>query len=155
GPITAGILTDPGIHMQYYGNLAFRRHRFFQEVFACRAQPAELSAKPVPMGAGQYTSPWPFASIAGADNGGRVDFHDTSSAICANCHSTSNHRAPLFGNFDMNGQYQTSIQVHVPVAGLPVAQMSDWLPMGEGTAWKFGVSVADIGALGAAMAADP
>jgi len=155
GPITAGILTDPGIHFQYYGNMAFRRHRFIQEVFVCRAQPAELSAKPVPMGAGQYTSPWPFESIAGTDNGGTIDFHDTSSAICANCHSTSNHRAPLLANFDQNGQYQTSIQVHVPTSGLPLAKMSDWLPSGEPTAWRFGVPAADIGALGAAMAADP
>jgi len=158
GPITAGILTDAGIHFQYYGNMAFRRNRFFQEVFVCRAQPAELSATPVPMGAGEYTSPWPFESFAGIDNGGRIDFHDVSSSICGNCHSTSNHRAPLFANFDMNGQYQSTIQVHVPVANLPIAQMSDWLPQTptpEPTAWKFGVPAADIGALGAAMAADP
>src|SRR5262249_50860664 len=78
GPITAGILADPGIHAQYYGNLAFRRVRFFQETFVCRKQPAELSAMPKPIGMnGQsYTSPWDFTSIAGADNGGRVDFHD-------------------------------------------------------------------------------
>jgi hypothetical protein len=155
GPITAGVLTDPGIHFQYYGNMAFRRNRFFQEVFVCRAQPAELSATPVKMGAGQYTSPWPFESIAGKDNGGQIDFHDTSSAICANCHSTSNHRAPLFANFDQNGKYQTTIQVHIPITGVPLAQMSDWLPTGEGTAWKYMVPVADIGALGQAMAADP
>jgi hypothetical protein len=157
GPITAGVLTDPGVHAQYFGNLAFRRNRFFQEVFVCRKQPAELSSMPKPMGAGSYTSPWPFESIAGADNGGRVDFHDTSSAICANCHSTANHRAPLFANFDENGKYQTTIQVHVPVAGTPLAQMSDWLPQTptpEPTAWKFGVPAKDIGELGAAMAKD-
>jgi hypothetical protein len=154
GPITAGILTDAGIQFQYYSNLAMRRNRFFQEVFACAAQPAELTAHPVPKGAGSYTSPWPFESIAGMDNGGRVDFHDTSSVVCANCHSTSNHRAPLFANFDANGAYQTTIQVHIPITGTPLAQMSDWLPMGEGTAWKFGVPAADIGELGKAMAND-
>jgi hypothetical protein len=157
-PVVAGILTDPGALAQYYGNMAFRRNRFYQEVFVCQAQPAELSATPIPMGAGDYTSPWPFESIAGTDNGGTINFHDTSSAICANCHSTSNHRAPLWGNFDANGQYQSTIQVHVPVAMLPFAQMSDWLPQTptpEPTAWKFGVPAPDLGAMGAAMAADP
>lgn len=154
GPITAGVLTDPGAQSQYFGNLAFRRNRFYQETFACRKQPAELSATPIPMGAGSYTSPWPFQSIAGTDNGGRIDFHDVSSAICANCHSTANHRAPLFANYDADGRYQATIQVEVPVAGLPLAVMTDWLPAGEGTAWKIGVPAADIGQLGAAMAAD-
>lgn len=154
GPITAGVLTDPGVQAQYYGNLAFRRHRFFQETFACRKQPAELGPNPVPMGAGSYTSPWPFESIAGADNGGRVDFHDVTSAICANCHSTANHRSPLFANFDENGKYQQTIQVQVPIMGTPTALMSDWLPPGEGTAWKFGAPAADLAEFGAAMAAD-
>jgi hypothetical protein len=157
GPITAGVLTDPGVQAQYFGNLAFRRHRFFQETFACRKQPAELSPTPKPMGAGSYTSPWPFESIAGTDNGGRIDFHDTTSAICANCHTTANHRSPLFANYDENGKYQTSIQVHVPTAGTPVAVISDWLPQTptpEPTAWKFNVPVKDIGELGAAMAKD-
>jgi hypothetical protein len=105
GPIVAGVLTDPGIHAQYFGNLAFRRHRFFQETFVCRKQPAELSPNPKPMGAGSYTSPWPFDSFAGTDNGGRIDFHDTTSAICANCHTTANHRSPLLANYDDNGRW--------------------------------------------------
>src|SRR6185436_5906092 len=115
GPITSGVLTDPGVHFQFFGNLAFRRHRFFQETFVCRKQPAELSSMPIPMGAGSYTSPWPFNSISGTDNGGRIDFHDTTSAICANCHSTANHRSPLFANFDENGAFQPTIQVMVPI----------------------------------------
>jgi len=150
----AGVLSDPGVHAQYFGNMAFRRNRFFQEVFVCRKQPAELSSMPKPMGAGSYTSPWPFESISGTDNGGRVDFHDTSSAICANCHSTSNHRSPLFANYDENGKFQSTIQVHVPISGTPLAEMSDWLPPGEATAWKLGVPAADIAELGAAMAKD-
>lgn len=151
----AGILGDPGMNAQYHGNMAFRRNRFVQETFACRKQPSELSATPKPMGAGSYTSPWPFESIAGAGNGGRIDFHDVSSAICANCHSTANHRSPLFAYYDENGKYQTTFQVAVPVAGTPVAVMDDWLPPGEGLAWKFGVPVTDITGLGAAMAKDP
>ncbi|MFT3773244.1 MAG: DUF1549 domain-containing protein [Minicystis sp.] len=159
GPVTAGVLTDPGVHAQYFGNLAFRRNRFFQETFACRKQPAELGGMPKPVGnnGNTYTAPWPFESIAGTDNGGRVDFHDVSSAVCANCHATANHRAPLFANYDANGKYQTSIQVQVPVAGTPTAVMADWLPQTptpEPTAWKFGVPAADIGQLGAAMAKD-
>jgi hypothetical protein len=154
GPITAGVLTDPGVHAQYFGNLAMRRNRFFQETFVCKKQPAEVTAHPIPKGNGSYTSPWPFDSISGTDNGGRIDFHDVSSAICANCHSSSNHRAPLFANYDEKGQYQTSIQVHVPIAGTPLAVLTDWLPPGEKTAWKFGVPADDIGQMGAAMAAD-
>lgn len=160
GPVTAGILADPGLQAQYYGNLAFRRVRFFQETFACRKQPAELSAMPTPIGtSGQsYTSPWKFESIAGTDNGGRVDFHDVSSAICANCHGTSNHRAPLLANFDEAGKYQPTIQVQTPIAGLPFSVMEDWLPQTgtppEGPAWKLGVPTKDLAELGAAMAAD-
>lgn len=159
GPITAGILADPGLQSQYYGNLSFRRVRFFQETFACRKQPAELAAMPKPIGMnGQsYTSPWDFNSIAGTDNGGRIDFHDVSSAICANCHTSSNHRAPLFANFDEMGKYQPTIQVQVPVTGLPFAVMADWLPQSgtpEVPAWKYKVPTKDLTELGAAMAAD-
>lgn len=155
--VAAGVLTDPGVHAQYYGNLAFRRNRFFQETFACRKQPSELSPTPKMIGNASYTAPWPFESIAGTDNGGSIDFHDVSSAVCANCHATANHRSPLFANFDANGKYQTTIQVAVPVAGAPLAVMSDWLPQTptpEPTAWKFGVPAADIGALGVAMSKD-
>lgn len=151
---TAGVLTNPGLLAHYYGNLAFRRVRFYQEAFACRKQPAELTDTPTPMGAGDYTSPWPFGSIAGASNGGTVDFLDTSSAICANCHATSNHRAPLWAFFDANGQQQASIQVNTPTPGNPTSVMSDWLPSGEGTAYKFGKPAADLLAMGALMAQD-
>ncbi len=160
GPVTAGLLADPGIQSQYYGNLAFRIVRFFQETFACRKMPAEFSAMPTPIGtSGQsYTSPWDFKSISGTDNGGRIDFHDITSAICANCHGSMNHRAPLLAYFDEAGKYQPTIQVQVPVAMLPFAKMTDWLPQTgtppEGPAWKVGVPTKDLAELGAAMAAD-
>jgi hypothetical protein len=37
----------------------------------------------------------------------------------------------------------------------PLAQMSDWLPSTETTAWRYQKPAADIPALGAQMAADP
>lgn len=160
-PQHAGILTNPAVHAHYYGNLAFRRVRFFQEVFACRKQPAELSANPEDLGNGvQYSSPWPFKSISAPDNGGgRINFLDATSAVCANCHSTSNHRAPLFANFDENGQYQPNIAVRIPVEGVPFAVITDWLPPGEKPAYKFNYKpdafpITDLPSLGRAMAAD-
>jgi hypothetical protein len=102
-----------------------------------------------------YASPWPMSSIAGECNGGRVNFHEYNSAVvCANCHSTWNHRAPLFGNFDTLGEYMATPQVLVPIDNSPFAVMGDWLPPGEGMAWKDGVPVASLAELGAAMAAD-
>lgn len=162
GPETAGVLTDPGAQAQYFGNLAFRRVRFYQETFVCRKQPAEFSDNPQPMGAGSYTSPWPFESIGATVNGGRIDFQDVSSAICANCHTTSNHRAPLMAVFDANGQYQapqgtgqsTTYTVLIPVTGSPQAMLSDFLPAGETTAWKFGYPVSNLKEMGQAMAQD-
>ena len=80
-------------------------------------------------GAAPYTGVWPFNSIASPTNGGgRVNFQDTSAVICANCHTTINHIAPLFAYYDMNGQYQTQIAVPTPLDGAPPAQMSDYLP---------------------------
>lgn len=175
GPVTAGILTDPGVHAQYYGNLAFRRHRFIQEVFVCHKLPAELTKNTVAKGAGTYTSPWPFESIAGPGNGGRIDFLDTSSVICANCHSSANHRSPLFAQFDENGKYQPlgpngEYSVQIPLDGLPLSKFSDWLPEGEMTAWRdthmpscmeyqnglfCGKTAKDLAELGALMVQDP
>jgi hypothetical protein len=165
GPVgaeTAGLLTDPGIHAHYFGNFAFRRNRFFQETFACRKQPAELSATPVPMGNGTYTAPWAFDSIAGTSNGGRVDFLDVSSAICANCHATANHRAPLFATYDAFGAYQAPVgvgpdaeyAVMVPITDTPFAKFSDFLPPGQTTAWKFDQPAATLVEMGARMADD-
>lgn len=163
GPVTAGLLTDRGLHAQYYSAFAFRRNRFVQEVFACRSQPSEYVDMPVPKGAGFYSAPWPFESIAGAANGGRVDFLDATSSICANCHATSNHRSPLFAVFNEFGAYvaptgtgqDTTFAVTIPVDGAPFAKLSDFLPAGETTAWKFGQPAADLAELGQHMAKDP
>jgi hypothetical protein len=166
GIAPVGILTDPGIMGLYYGNLAFRRNRFFHEMFMCRNANAAGGAEPTtdpstegPCGAAapsNYTSPWPMSSIAGECNGGRVDFHEwNTTVVCANCHATWNHRAPLWGYFDNKGAYQATFQVRVPVEGAPMAELSDWLPSGEGFAWKHGMPVASLSELGQVMASDP
>lgn len=162
GVTPVGVLTDPGLHAHYYGSLALRRNRFFQEVFACHKQPAEYSATPEPKGSGSYTSPWPFDSIAGEANGGRIDFLDVSSSICANCHSTSNHRSPLFAVFDANGQYVAPVgtgpdmefAVTIPIDTVPFAKLSDFFPAGQSTAWKYNQPAATLAELGQAMADD-
>ncbi|HVV88453.1 MAG TPA: hypothetical protein VHE35_35665 [Kofleriaceae bacterium] len=152
----AGVLTNPGVMSHYYSNLAFRRVRWVQETFDCTAFPAEIGAPEQDLGAAEpYTSPWPFDSIAGTANGGTINFLDTSAVVCAKCHSTINHIAPLFGNFDEQGQMKASIQVHTPNDGAPLAVASDWLPPGQTTAWRFGVPAPDLPALGQALAADP
>lgn len=153
-PTAAGVLSNPAVMAQFTSNMAFRRVRWVQETFACTAFPAELTGAQ-PEGAPAFLSPWPMESIAGTANGGTVDFHDQSAVICANCHTTMNHLAPLFANFDDNGQLQGTIQVKTPLPGNPLALRSDWLPGAEPTAWRFGAPAADLPALGAAMAADP
>jgi hypothetical protein len=152
--MTAGILTDPGLMAQYTSNMAFRRVRFVQETFACSKFPAEVQLPGKSMGAGLYTSPWDFQSIAGG-TGAKIDFHDTSAVICANCHTTMNHLAPLFANFDSKGQLTAAIAVQTPVTPPVTTVLGDWLPSGQGTAWRNGVAVSDLPALGAAMAKDP
>lgn len=156
GP-TVGILTDPGLQGQYFANMAFRRARFVQETFVCSKFPAEYAATPTPMGAGTYTGTQPFTSITGKQNkaDAKIDFQDTKATICANCHSTLNHIAFLFANYDQNGALRDSPQVKVPVPGEPAAQRIDFLPDGESFAWRLGKPVTDIASLGQAIAADP
>lgn len=156
GAPTAGVLTDPGIQSQYFEHMAFRRVRFVQETFVCSPFPAEYSTSPVPMGQSIYTSPWSFDSITGGPTA-PINFQDTSAVICANCHTTSNHIAPLFAYFDDNGKYfPGQIQVQTPVTPAVTSQLSDWLPVGEQTfAWRDGTPVTDIPSLAQAMAADP
>jgi len=156
GAPTAGVLTDPGLMSQYYANMSFRRIRFIQETFVCSKFPAEFSATPQIMGSGAYTSPWPFTSITGGSTA-KINFQDTSAVICANCHTTENHMAPLFGHFDANGQYNaTKFEVQVPSTGNPTATLADWLPAGEQFYWRFGgTPVADIPSLAKQIAADP
>jgi hypothetical protein len=154
----AGILTNPGVQSHYFSNFGFRRTRFIQETFVCTKFPAETATSGTDVGgAAPYTGVWPFTSIAGTDNGGRINFHDTSAVICANCHSTLNHLTPLFAYYDDQGVYQTAISVPTPLEGnpVPLAKMSDYLPAGETTAWRLGVATPDLPALGQAMLADP
>ncbi len=151
-PAEAGILTNPGVMYQFYGSMAFRRVRFVQETFVCTKFPAEYSGTPVRKGAADYISPWPFESIANAP----IDFQDTQSVICANCHTTINHLAPLFGNFDENGAFQNKISVTTPLAPNAVpTELSHWLQPGETTSWRMTSPAADLPALGAAIAKDP
>ncbi len=152
----AGVLGDPGAMKHYFGNFAFRRVKWVQETFDCAKFPIELGGVPVDIGAAsEFTGEWPFQSIAGKNNGGRVDFQDVSAVICANCHITINHIAPLFANYDADGAFQAQIAVPTPLDGAPLAQLSDYLPPGETTAWRFGVPAATLPEFGAAMAADP
>lgn len=153
----AGVLTNPGVMKQFISNFAFRRTRWVQEMFACTMFPAEISSTPTDVGgAAPYTGVWPFNSIASPTNGGgRVNFQDTSAVICANCHSTINHVAPLFAYYDAAGQFQTAMAVPTPLDGAPPAVMTDYLPAGEQTAWRLNKPAADLPALGAQMAADP
>jgi hypothetical protein len=152
----AGILTNPGIMAHYFGNLGFRRSRFVQETFVCTKFPAEIGTPTDVGGAAPYTSTWPFNSIASPTNGsGRINFQDTAAVICANCHGTLNHLTPLFAYYDDQGAYQTAISVPTPLDNAPMAKMTDYLPAGETTAWRFGVPAADLPALGTAIAADP
>jgi hypothetical protein len=158
---TVGLLTHPGMHAQFFGNLAFRRVRWVQETFACTAFPAEISTTATDVGGvSPYTGTFPFTSIAGAMTGaapafGRVNFRDTKSVICANCHSNINHIAPLFAYYDQQGAFSTTMAVPVPEPNEPRAEPTDYLPPGEPLAWRFGAPVTDMASLGAAMAADP
>jgi len=152
----AGVLTNPGVMASFVSNLAFRRVRWVQETFDCLRFPAETGAPVDVGGAVPYTGAWPFTSIASPTNGGgRVNFQDVSSAICAGCHQTLNHIAPLFAYYDTAGLYKPAISVTVPLEGAPLAQLNDWLPPGDTTAWRYQKPAADLPALGAAMAADP
>ncbi len=151
-PAESGVLTDPGVMYQFYGSMAFRRVRWVQEIFVCTKFPAEYSGTPIHKGSADYTSPWPFASVATAP----IDFQDTKSVICANCHTTINHVAPLFANFDENGAYQPKIAVKTPLAPDAVpTELSHWLQPGETTSWRMKTPAADLVALGGAIAKDP
>jgi hypothetical protein len=151
------VLTNPGLMKQFFSNLTMRRGRFVQETFDSLRFPVEISSTPTDVGgAAPYIGVWPFASIASPQNGGgKINFQDVSAAVCANCHQTLNHLVPLFAYYDATGAYKTTIQVPVPITGNPIAQINDWLPPGETTAWRYGKAAADIPALGTVMAADP
>jgi hypothetical protein len=148
----AGVLTNPGSMAQFMSNLAFRRIRWVQEVFVCKPMPAQFAEEPIEIDGKDFTSPYPMESIANAP----INFRDTSAVVCGNCHGNMNHLAPLFGNFDADGNYQDTIQVMTPTAPDPVVtELSHWLVPGEVTEWRFGVPAANLQELGSAMAADP
>ncbi|MEO6953298.1 MAG: hypothetical protein ABI321_15975 [Polyangia bacterium] len=155
GQPAVGVLTDPGVQSAMFSNLGMRRVRWLQETFQCTKFPAEFAANGgVKEGNGLYASPWPFTSVTGGADA-RVNFQDTSGVICANCHTTMNHIAPLFANFDAQGIYQTTIQVVVPIDKNPTAVLGDWLPAGEALSYRFQQPAPTITDLGAKLAADP
>jgi len=156
-----GVLTDPGLQAQLYSSMAFRRVRWVQETFLCRKFPAENGGRREEHPSGTYFSPWEFTSISGlrTDRSARIDFHaDDKGELCANCHSTMNHIAPLLAGFDQNGQFigmkDGAYPVLTPVPGSPPTRRQDFLPDSEPTAWRFGQPTADLQALGQAIAAD-
>lgn len=161
----AGVLTDPGALARNYGLMAFRRVRWIQETFLCKPFPVERSEKKEARSGGTYESPWPFESISGSlvpMNKGRVEFHQpyryyhrAQSDVCANCHSTINHVAPLLGNFDAAGRLQPTVQVQTAAPGEPTTIREDWLPESEQTAWRYGKPAAGLGTVTALIAADP
>ena len=154
-PVHAGVLSNPGVMAHFYANLAFRRTRWVQETFDCTAYPVEVGEPQDVGGAAAYNGVWPWGSIGSPATGGAIDFLDVKSVVCANCHQTLNHRAPLFAHFDAAGMWQDAIAVPLPTDGAPLARMEDWLPAGETTAWRYGIPAADLPSLGAAMASDP
>ena len=154
-PAEAGVLTNRGVQRHFFSNLGFRRVRWLQETFDCTAFPAEISDTPQNVGGpALYTGLWPYEPLAGADNGGRVDFRDVDNINCGNCHLTINHIAPLVGKFDANGTYMAD-GYGVPLPTGEPAEYTDWLITGEGTGWRAGIYAADLPALGQAMANDP
>lgn len=168
----AGVLTNPGFNAQYYSNFAFRRQRLIQEVFACSRLPSEFAASPQIINSAVYSAPWPLKSITSnaapptypatrrviggtVSNQEYVDFNVEQG--CYNCHTTLNHRAPLFTGFDAVG-FMNNIglsMVHSTVTGSPFTLPQDFLPPAETTAWKYQVPATTIQAFGQAMAADP
>ena len=104
---------------KFYSNMAMRRARWIAgDLPLHRASRPSISATPVAMGNGQYVSPCPFTSITGGADPtvAPINFQDTSAVMCANCHTTINHIAPLFAQFDAQGAFQTTIQVEDPGA---------------------------------------
>lgn len=150
----AGVITNPGAMKQFFSNFAFRRVRWVEETFDCAKYPVEISPTPQDVGgAAPYIGVWPFQSISNLSTG-RVNFQDVSAVVCANCHQTINHIAPLFAYYDAMGVYKTTISVPTPLDNAPMAALTDYLPPGEATAWRYQKPAADLPALGAAMSQD-
>lgn len=151
-PVQSGILTNPAVMRQFYGNMAFRRARWVQETFYCSKFPAEVADAPQKMNGKDYTAPWAFESISNAP----IDFRDTQSVVCANCHATLNHVAPLFAHFDEDGMWQDGFAVVTPIAPEPIpSELSHWLPAGETLHWRQGQEMNTMADLGLILADDP
>jgi hypothetical protein len=199
----AGVLTNPGFLAQYYSNFGFRRARMIQEMFACTRYPAELSTTPKQIGPYLYSSPWPEGSVSNASPGQAATFNTSvrprmvrgaagavalnppnTEAVdfkvdCQNCHTSLNHRAPMFAMFDEVGVRDPNniFMVTSTASGSPFAQIQEYLfqcnPSASDTvanpkcasalAWRFetnrfdtgGTSVPDFAGFGRDMAADP
>jgi hypothetical protein len=169
-----------------------------QELFACTRYPAELAGTPQQIGPYLYSSPWPVDSVSGnvpgqqpvfmpvrprrvrinspaANNSEYVDFRTD----CRNCHTTLNHRAPMFGVFDQVGYRDPNnlLMVTSTATGSPFAQIQEYLyqcnptaadadqnPLcAQALAWKFGgqrfnfgsSATPDFQGFGKEMAKDP
>ena len=168
-------------------------------MFACTRYPAELSKTPKQVGPYLYSSPWPLDSVTNAAQGFQANFIDSVrprrvkdgktqpnlkeyvdfKADCQNCHSSLNHRAPLFSVFDQVGFRDNNNLTMVTSTATfsPFAQIQEYLyscnptaadtsanPVCKGVlAWKFegkrfdfgGSSIMDYPGFGAEMANDP
>jgi hypothetical protein len=151
-PFQSGLLTNPAVMRQFYGNMAFRRARWVQETFYCSKFPAEVAAEPEVVDGKDYVSPWPFDRIASSP----INFLDTSSVVCANCHATMNRVAPALAHFDQDGMWTDGFGVMTPIAPEPIpTELSHWLPEGEALAWRQGQPITTVADLGALLAEDP
>ena len=136
----AGVLTNPGVDDALLRQLRVPPRalgpgdvRLHQVPGRDRRRRRRTSAAPSP-----YTGVWPFTSIAGLDDGGRVDFQDVSAVICANCHQTHEpHRAAVRELRRRTASTRPAIAVPTPLDGAPLARLTDYLPAGETTAWRY------------------
>lgn len=150
----AGVLTNPDMNRHFASNMAFRRARWVQETFDCTTFPAEFAATPTKIGTATYTGPVPFDKFPSATTG-KVDFQDTKSVVCANCHTTLNIMAPLFAYFNDMGQYQQTMVAKVPVANTPNVTMADYLADPSLVGWRYNMKAATLPEFGTQMAKDP
>lgn len=134
----------------FYSNFGFRRARLIQELFACTRYPAELSNAPQQLGPYLYSSPWPVNSVSSNSDNHRPIFNDTVrprrvrqgfpaqlgnteyvdfKVDCQNCHSSLNHRAPMFGIFDQTGfrDPKNLLMVTSTATGSPFASIQEYL----------------------------
>jgi hypothetical protein len=150
----AGVLTNQQMIKAYWGPMSFRIGKWVQESFVCNREPSEV-ATPRDIGGGIFTTtPWPIESVARGPEA-RIDFGQTS-VVCVNCHTSKNHKDPLWMNFDDDGVYQDTPQAEVPIPGNPKVTLADYIQPGEGFYWRFGgTPVTNLSELGTQIAADP